>query len=264
MKILMCTDLEGVSGVVSFEDQAFPDGKYYQQAKKLLTGEVNAAADGLLDAGADEVLVVDGHGCGGICFEEIHPRARLLHGPSKPPWAQMADIYGTCDATVMIGQHAMAQTQRGSLNHTQCSQTIEHYKLNGRPIGEIAQWALCCGAVGVPLIFLSGDRAACEEAEQLVPGITTAAVKEGLNQTSAISLAAPQARSMIRESIRQAAATQADNLVAPLVWDGPFVLEKRFVQPETAEAACANSNWRRVDERTVQLCAENILDIIYA
>ena len=264
MKILVCTDIEGVSGVVGFEDQAFADGKYYQQATKLLTAEVNAAVEGMLEAGATDILVVDGHGCGGICFEDLHPKARLLHGRPGPPWAQMAEIFARCDVTAMIGQHAMAGADRANLNHTQSSTTIEHYKLNGRFIGEIAQWALCCGALGLPLIFLSGDRAACEEAQALVPGIMTAAVKEGLNRTCAISLAAPEARRVIRESISSAVARQTDDPIGPLVWDGPFVLEKRFVLAETAEAACSNSDWHRVDERTVQLCSENILDIIYA
>ena len=40
----MLTDLEGVSGVVSFIDQTYDTGKYNEQAKKLLTAEVNAAA----------------------------------------------------------------------------------------------------------------------------------------------------------------------------------------------------------------------------
>ena len=70
MKILMVTDMEGVAGVVSFVDQSYPDGRYYDAGKRLVTGEVNAAVDGLLDAGVEETLVWDGHGAGGIDFEE--------------------------------------------------------------------------------------------------------------------------------------------------------------------------------------------------
>ena len=47
MKVFMVTDMEGVAGVVSFPKQSFPDGKYFEQAKKLETAEVNAAVDGL-------------------------------------------------------------------------------------------------------------------------------------------------------------------------------------------------------------------------
>ena len=55
-KVIACTDLEGVAGVVSFEQQAFPDGKYYEQAKLLLTAELNAAVEGLLEEGVEEIL----------------------------------------------------------------------------------------------------------------------------------------------------------------------------------------------------------------
>ncbi|SVC79427.1 uncharacterized protein METZ01_LOCUS332281, partial [marine metagenome] len=51
MKIFMCTDIEGIAGVVSFPDQSYEGGKYHDQAKRLATREVNAAVDGLLDAG---------------------------------------------------------------------------------------------------------------------------------------------------------------------------------------------------------------------
>ena len=80
MKILMMTDLEGVAGVVSFANQTGPDGRYYEAAKKLLTAEVNAAVEGLIEAGVEEILVVDGHGAGAIEFTDLHPAARLLHG----------------------------------------------------------------------------------------------------------------------------------------------------------------------------------------
>ncbi len=80
MKVLMMTDLEGVAGVVTFEQDSYSDGKYYETAKRLLTAEVNAAVDGLMAAGAEEVLVIDGHGPGGIWFEDLHPRAKRCTG----------------------------------------------------------------------------------------------------------------------------------------------------------------------------------------
>ena len=54
MKAFMMTDLEGVAGVVSFNLHTYPDAPYYQNSMKLLTAEVNAAVDGLIEAGAAE------------------------------------------------------------------------------------------------------------------------------------------------------------------------------------------------------------------
>jgi len=42
------------------------DRRYYEEAKKLLTLEINAAVEGFFKAGATEIYVADGHGYGGI------------------------------------------------------------------------------------------------------------------------------------------------------------------------------------------------------
>jgi D-amino peptidase len=263
MKIFVGTDLEGVAGVVSFADQAYADGKYYDAAKKLLTAEVNAAVEGLLAAGVEDVLVSDGHGAGGIWFEDLHPAAKLLHGRPLAPRSVRDPIVAEYDACVMIGQHAMAGVAMGNQNHTQSSRTIDYYRLNGVAIGEIAQFALYQGALGLPLIFLSGDKAACLEAETLIPGITTVAVKEGLSRGSAISLSASEARRRIRKGIKQAVKRQQENPLPPLRWEGPFVLEKRFFHTHLADAAAAQPGVERVDSQTVRLYADQIVDIIY-
>ena len=43
MKVYMMTDLEGAAGVVTFYSQTGADGKYYEQARRLQTAEINAA-----------------------------------------------------------------------------------------------------------------------------------------------------------------------------------------------------------------------------
>jgi len=263
MNVYILTDLEGVAGVVSFEDQAFPSGKYGEAAKKLLTAEVNAAVAGLVEAGVEDVLVWDGHGGGGICFEDLRPPAKLMHGrPLAPPEAR-DPIISQYDVCMIIGQHAMAGTVDGNLNHTQSSATIEYITLNGRPIGEIAQFALDVGAMGLPVIFLSGDEAACREAEQLIPAITTVAVKKGLSRGSAVSLSAPEARRRIQEGVKEALAKHAGQPIPPLVWPGPYVLEKRFFHTHVADAAAAAPGAQRVDSVTVRLRGDDVRAIVY-
>lgn len=263
MKVLMMTDLEGASGVVSFEDQTGPDSRYYEAAKKLLTAEVNAAVDGLLQAGVEDVLVVDGHGPGAIRFEDLHPGACLLHGRPLAPWAALAKIFKTYDACLMVGQHAMAGVPTSNMNHTQNSRAIDYYQLNGRKIGEIAQFALFCGALGVPMIFLSGEEDACLEAQALIPGIVTAAVKQGLGRGSAISLSAPEAQRRIRAGVIQAVECQRSSPLPALVWDGPYTLEIRYFSTSDADGRMSQPDVERVDPQRVRLHADSILDIIY-
>jgi D-amino peptidase len=248
---------------VSCTEQAYADARYYDQAKRLLTAEVNAAVGGLLVAGVEDVLVMDGHGPGGIWFEDLHPAAKLLHGRPLAPRERTAPIVSQYDACVMIGQHAMAGILTSNQGHTQSSRTIDTIQLNGRKIGEIAQFALYYGGLGVPLIFLSGEQDACREVEDLIPGIVTVSVQQGLGRGSAISLSAPEAHRRIREGIQRAVKRQQEDPLPPLHWEGPYVLEKRFFHTDVADRASAQPGAERVDSQTVRFRSESILDIIY-
>lgn len=263
MKVFMMTDIEGVAGVVSFTQQAYPDGRYYEQAKRLLTAEINAAVDGLIEVGAQDVLVFDGHGAGGVDYDMLHPAAKLLHGRPVAPRETWEPIVAEYDACMIVGQHAMAGARLGNMNHTQSSLAIDSYTLNGQPIGEIAQFALSQGALGVPMIYLTGDEAACAEAQQLIPGITTIAVKKGLGRNCAISLSATESRRRIHEGAKLAVQVHQQTPVAPLVWQPPYVLEIRYFHTDAADGAAQRRGAERVDDQTVRFVSDNILDVIY-
>lgn len=260
--VYIMTDMEGVAGVVSFTEQSYPDGRYFDQAKRLETAEVNAAVEGLLAAGVEEILVCDGHGAGGIWFEDLHPQARLLHG--RPVTVdQLFAPLANYDAAIMIGQHAMAGVPTSNQNHTQSSHHLDYIKLNDQPIGEIAQFALYAGALGVPMIYLSGETDACLEAELLIPGIVTSAVKQGLGRGAAISLSATAARHRIRADIQRAVAQHRAAPIAPLVWPGPYMIEKRFFHTDRADQAATQPGAMRVDGQTVRYHAEEIREVIF-
>lgn len=264
MKIYIHTDIEGVAGVTTFDRDTMPGGTYYPRSMRLLTAELNAAIEGLLKGGAKEIYVWDGHGSGGIVFEEIHPAAKLIHGGTCPSQKVLQNIMLRCDAGVMLGQHAMAGVRDGDLNHTQSSKAIDSYKLNGKLIGEIGQFVLCMGALNKPVIMLTGDNRACEEIERLVPGITTVAVKEGLGRNYAISVSMQESRKMIAAGATKAMERHLTKPIKPLKWKGPYVLEKRYFHTDTADSAANRAGAERIDSQTVRLRSRNILDIIYA
>ena len=61
-KVFMATGMEGVDGVFDEDLQCAPNkSPRWEESRKLLTEEINAAADGLFDGGATEVVVWDGH-----------------------------------------------------------------------------------------------------------------------------------------------------------------------------------------------------------
>lgn len=263
MRVMIMTDLEGVSGVVNFENQTGPSGRHYEAARQLLTGEVNAAVEGLQQEGVEDVLVIDGHGCGAVVLEQLRPPARLMHGGSSFLAKPAMELYPGFDATMMIGQHSMAGTPNGCLAHTQNHVTIEYYKLNGRMIGELGQWALFCGGFGVPMIFLAGDDLACREAEELIPGIVTAVVKQSLARESAVSLAPATCQELIRQKVRQAVRAHRKSRLPPLVFSPPYELEVALKEEGMAKPYLSSGKWEKVNDRTVRRRSEDLYQIIY-
>jgi len=169
---------------------------------------------GCLDAGAENVLVVDGHGAGAIDPELLHPAAQLLMGrPLAYPFGcdesfdcaliigQHAKA-GTLDGHLwhmIIGQHAKAGTLDGHLWHTG-SIDVADLTINDISLGELGSNMLFCAYYDVPVVTVTGDEACCREARELVPNIETAAVKRGINRGAAIHLHPTKARELIREA----------------------------------------------------------------
>ncbi len=180
MRIHIMTDLEGVCGVTDFENWCGPGGRYYEAGRELLTGEVNAAVEGFLAAGAREILVADGHGGGAIDRRQLHPAAELARNWNRPPYPFLMDSR-KFDGVAWVGQHAMSGSLLAHLAHTGTTGVCED-SINGIPLGEFGVLALCAGELGLPVIFGSGDRAFTGEAQALAPGLETVAVQQGLTR----------------------------------------------------------------------------------
>jgi D-amino peptidase len=211
LKIYIMTDMEGCAGILNHDDWVLPSGHFYDKGREILTGEVNAAIEGFLEGGADEILVVDGHGAGGINPLTLHPAARLAAGGPKPtfPFYLDADF----DGAACVGQHAKAGTPRSHITHTEWFSWID-LTVNGRSIGEYGTIALCAMELKVPFFFAAGEEAFCREAKALTPGVETVSVKQGVNpdgldalpeadyrraKLAAIHLSPIEARRRIRE-----------------------------------------------------------------
>ena len=100
MKVYVMTDMEGADGIINSDDYCVPNGRYCEIARKMVTEETNAVIEGLIEAGADDFLVVDGHSYGSIDPLLLHPSAKLLDGkPLEYPFG----CDETFDAAVIIG-----------------------------------------------------------------------------------------------------------------------------------------------------------------
>jgi len=259
MKVWIMTDLEGVAGVFNFEDYTNPKGRWYDLARKLLTQEVNAAIEGALEFGAEEILVVDGHGYGGINVEELNPEAKLLAGkPLVLPWCLDRGF----NAAFIIGQHAMAGTEKANLSHTESHTSIQNVWINDKKAGEIAIVASVAGHFGVPLVLVTGDKAACLEAKSLIPQVETVEVKEGITHGSAISLSPAKARSLIKVAAKNALLKL--NKIEPYRVNPPVELKVEFTEEakSMAEVLSLKPGVRKIDTRTIAIDGEDILEVL--
>lgn len=259
--VYVFTDLEGAAGIDDWDPR---NRDYGAQAKgvseraemqRLLTGEVNAAAQGLFAAGVEEILVNDAHGAGRtILVEELIPGVKIARGTDRPGW--LLGISPRFNALVQVGMHAMAGTPHACLAHTQSRGYT--YRINGREFGEMEQAALLAGELSIPWVFTSGDTHACREAEQWVPGMVTAPVKTGLSATCAIHLTPVDARNLIRDRVQEAVARVGE--IEPLRVQGPLVMEIVREEPWPAEL---RPGAERVDEFTIRYTGDRFWSVFH-
>jgi D-amino peptidase len=203
MKVYITADMEGATGITS-SDQTGPEGKDYGRARAWLTGDVNAACEGAAEAGADEIVVADSHGnMRNILLEELHPAARLIAGSGlEREFVQLPGIDGSFDAVILVAFHARAGTGRGVMCHTWMGGIIREMRVNGVVLGETGLAAATAGSFGIPTVAVAGDRAVCDEASDILEGVQTAAVKEGLGRGIAVCLPPGKSAEEIRRAAR--------------------------------------------------------------
>lgn len=254
MKVYILVDMEGGSGIHSFSLQASRDSYYYKVAKRFVTQDTNAAIEGALAAGADEVVVWDSHGPGTIDFEILDSRAKLIRGVLSP-WG-MDSSFG---ALFQVAQHSKAGTEKGVLCHTYSSREIIGMWLNDKDIGEMGIRAAIAGTFDIPFALETGDEAACTEAKELVPEIETACVKWGYAQEAALMLHPTKSYNLIKEKAMRA--TKRIREISPVKFDPPYKLKVKYVQEQMAFLVSRRTGVERVDSRTIVIRGDNLPEL---
>ncbi len=261
MKIYITTDFEGVACVVGQAGVPLGQGPQYELAARMLTGEINAAVEGALAAGATDIIVNDCHGSGlNLPYEQLHPEARILLGSPRP--RRFLGLEGSA-ALFMVGYHSMAGTQNGILSHSYSSVGIQNMWLNDHQIGEIGLDAALAGQLGVPVVLVTSDKAGAAEAHGIIgTTVRTVAVKEGISRNAAISLSPAKAQALIRAAAEDAVRHISE--VRPVIFEPPFRIRREYKLESLADDAMRQHipGMSRVDSRTVERVSENLFDLI--
>jgi len=255
MKIYIMVDLEGITGVVSSERQARPGSDGYEEARRLLMSDLNAAIEGALEGGATEIVVYDMHYYGlNVILNELHPRAKIIMGNPHVVPPELG-LNATYQGMMMVGYHAMAETKGALLPHTYALDMKSLY-LNGVLMGEIGLEAAIAGTFGIPLIMVSADSKGIEEAEKLLKRVEKAVVKYAISREGAVCLSPSTTKEIIRKRAK-IAVERIDRFTAYKV-PSPYEIRLEFYEASSAEKASKISEVTRLDDRTIQLKGDDL------
>ena len=230
-----------VAGVQTSDNE-----KEFERARRLMTGEVNAAIAGAFAGGATDLLVNDAHGSmRNLLIEELDSRAELVTGSPKP-LSMLAGLDESFDVAFFVGYHAQAGTRLGTLSHTYTGRVFRA-TLNGQPMGEAGVNAAVAGSLGVPVGLVTGDQAVVGEAERTFAPPATVVVKTAIARGAARCL--PPA--VARQRIEAAAAQAVRQRGRPFVLAPPITVAVTFMRPDQADMAELIPGVERSDDRTV-------------
>jgi D-amino peptidase len=267
VKVLISADMEGTVGVVSWVHVTPPEAAggdisnqtEYERARLRMTREVNAAIEGALAGGADEVIVNDSHdGMRNLIPEELHPASQYISGNDKVlGMMEGVDLDGI-GAVFYTGYHAKAGTPAAPLAHT-WSGFLNDVRLNGLSTGEFGINAAIAGYYGVPVTLVTGDEKAVAQTQALLgEQVVGVAVKQGISTFSARHLHPTVANELIRAAAEQA--TRNASSARPYVLPADVTVELDFEHQARADQAELARGVERVGERTISFQAVDGLD----
>jgi D-amino peptidase len=255
MNLYISIDMEGITGIV---DSTFVQaGKLnYERGRQIMTDEANHIIEAAFEAGFHNVTVNDSHSkMNNLLIEQLHPDAQLIMGDVKP-FSMVQGLDASYDAAVFAGYHARSG-KPGVLSHTMIFGARNMY-INDLPVGELGFNAYIAGYYQVPIIMVAGDDGAASEAEALIPGVTTAVVKQQVSRTAAVCLTPQKAGELLRVKMQEAVEKLAQ--VKPLCPPSNPILRIEFTNYGEAEWASLMPGTVLEEGTTVRYAAKDILE----
>lgn len=260
LKVFISVDMEGVTGVVNADD-ARRTGKDYDYFRQTMTREANAAIEGALAAGATEIVVRDSHGTAlNLLPEMLHRNSRLLRDWSGGPLTMMEGIDASYDAAIYVGYHAKAGTANGVLDHTS-SGDVTDVSINGISLPETGYNALMAGYYDVPVVFVAGDQAVCDQARALLGDIETVAVKKGIG-SAALNLHPEEARDRIRAGVERALRNLDD--YKPYKLSAPYTLVLTLKTEQAIHEGALFPGAKRTGDWELTYVARDVMEAMLA
>jgi D-amino peptidase len=260
MKIYISADIEGTAGITVWNEaeKNHPD---YPQHREEMTREVLAACDGAIAAGAKDILIKDAHDSGrNILQADLPECARLIRGWSGHPFSMVQELDKSFDAAMFVGYHSKAGDESNPLAHT-LTLRVMRMRINGEPVSEFVLHSYAAAYVGVPVVFVSGDRQLCADIKGYNPNIVTIGVSRGKGP-STISLSPKEACKRIRQGVERALNGNLKKSMIKL--PKKFTLEVEYSNPVNAYKASWYPGCRHVGNRTIRFETRDYFEVLRA
>lgn len=260
MKIYVSVDMEGISGIV-LPQQLQRGEALYEEARHLLTKEVNAVVEGLLEAGATDIYVKDAHSSGfNFLVEQLHSEATYCLGATKIP-ERFPDLDSSFDGAMLIGYHAMGGVGKAIRDHTMSSRGWQSIHLNGKPIGEIAMDSMLFGLHDVPVLLVTGDNQTCKEAKEEIENVEVYETKKAFARHAGLIKAPKRVRQELQTQIKKAIENKEN--VKPYYVEGPYEMTIRFISTDQADARYYDGvRAKRIDGLTATYYGDDFIDVL--
>jgi D-amino peptidase len=260
MKIFLSFDMEGVAGVVDWSQCRPTGGDAYRTGCRLLLGEVNAAIDGAVAGGADQVVLNDSHGAMfNLDPAEIHRPATYLAGRHKPGY-MMQGLDDSFDAAFFVGYHGSISGEPSAMSHTYNPEVITAVTLNGTEVGESGINALAAHAASVPIALISGDDVTIAAAQIFAADALGVVTKHSVTRFAAHNLHPAASCELIAAGAERAVRAVADGRIAVPRIEFPATLEVHFGTADMAEVASGAKGVERSGTRSVQIVGTRSAD----
>ncbi len=260
MNVFISADIEGTCGITTWPETERSTPQDYAPFQKQMTREVRAACDGVLAAEkAAQIFVKDAHDSARNLDPAALPECvRIMRGWTGDPLSMMSGLdteeFG---AVLFTGYHAWASSAGNPLSHTMNLRN-EYVTLNGVKMSEFMMNAYTAGYYGVPVVFLSGDKALCEFAQEFIPGITTVALNEGRGGAT-VSIHPDVAVRAVKEGAKKAV-KNAKNCFVPM--PDFFEMTVRFREHKMAYSKSFYPGAALEDEKNVVFSSDDWFEML--
>ena len=258
ISVFISADMEGVAAVVDRKEVKKGNSEY-DKACELMTEEVNAAVEGALNAGADNILVKDAHASArNIIPDKLHKEVELFRGWSGRPGGMIDGLNKEFDLAAFTGYHAGAGSDEAVLSHN-FSGKFSKITVNNIVMSEALFNALYAGCYDVPVGFISGDDETCRQTENHIKEMETAIVKYGEGE-GVRTLSPARAREKIKQGMGEA--VEKHKKLTPFKLSSPYDLTAAFTKRRHAVSAGNYPGASRVDIKKVKFSCDDVEELM--